>query len=138
MAIYVSNLMTHLEEFQGRDFETVYKKEPFKLLFHDTTKLRIRLPDRDISVPLCILLIGIVELLAHKKFSRDICVQRVGKEWGYSLVARLLLECEDVTIDPQSYYLELIRIPKRKNGQGSVKRPESATVAVNPNGNGCK
>ena len=131
--------MEKLETFHGREFKTVFRQSPFKLLFHDTTKLRIRLHDRDISVPISILLLGIAQLLARKEFSKEMCILLLGKEWGYPFVARLLLECDDVTLKPNAKGLILSRIKAKRSQPAPVKAPEEVTVAVNPaNGNGRK
>ena len=139
MTLTVANFIDKLETFHGRELKTVFQQVPFTLLFHDTTKLRIRLPERDISVPISILLLGITQLLARKEFSRDLCILLLGKEWGYPFVARLLLECDDVTLKPNVNGLVLSRIKLKRSQPAPVKAPEEYTVAMNPaNGNGRK
>ena len=73
MTLYAANFIEHLESFQGREYDALFRGDKFRFLFHDTTKLRIRLPDRDISIPLSMLLISINQLLARKKVSKEIC-----------------------------------------------------------------
>ncbi len=136
MTLYAANFIEHIESFQGREFESLGRVEKFKFLFLDTTKLRIRLPNRDVSVPLSVLLLGINQLLARKKFSKEICERLIGKYWGYSLIARMLLECEDVALDPDGRGMALIRIPKNSKVKEQIAPPDKQTVAVNPNGNG--
>jgi hypothetical protein len=136
MSLTVASLMQNLDTLQGRDFETVYKKRHFKLLFHDTVKLRIRLEHRDISVPLSILLLGIAQLLARKEFSRQMCIELLGKEWGYGYIARMLLECEDVCLKPDCQELVLSRVRPVNGKNGPVKPPPNGNSAKNPNPNG--
>jgi len=136
MPLYVSNFLDHLESLHGREFETVFQKKKFTLLFHDTTKLRFRIEHRDISVPLSILLLAILRLITHKCFDGETSIHLLGKDWGYGYIAKMLLECDDVELDPEIRGLALVRIPKRKNGSAPLKRPEIPSVAVNPNGNG--
>ena len=123
MSLTVATLMQNLQSFQGRDFETVFRKRRFKLLFHDTVKLRLRLENRDISVPLSILLLGIAQLLARKEFSRQMCVEILGKEWGYPFVARMLLECDDVCLKPNAGALVLSRVRLTNRKRLPVKPP---------------
>jgi len=132
MSLTVATLLKHLDTLNGRDFETVYRKRPFKLLFHDTVKLRIRIESRDLSVPLSILLLGIVQLLARREFSRQMCVELLGKEWGYDFVARMLLECEDVCLKAGTHDLVLIRIRQADRSKALVKPPPNGTRAQNP------
>jgi hypothetical protein len=137
MAITVVNFLKHLESLHGCEFKTVYGQKPFILLFHDMTKLRIRLPDRDLSVPISVLLFGIIQLLTRKEFSRDICAEILGRDWGFPFVARLLLECDDVCIKADESKLVLSRIKLKAEHPLPVKPPEPCTTAVNPgNGNG--
>jgi len=133
MPLYLADFLDNLEQFHGREFETVFQKKKFKLLFHDTTKLRFRLEHRDISVPLSILLLAILRLITHKCFDSETSIYLLGKDWGYGYIARMLLECDDVELDPEIRGLALVRIPKTSNGHGTVKRPEKPFVAVNPN-----
>ena len=132
MTLTVANFMQNLESFRGRDFQTVVQQRPFTLLFHDTTKLRIRIEDRDLSVPISILLLGISQLLARREYSKEMCVQLLGKEWGYSFVARMLLECDDVCLKPGEKRLVLTRIRLNRPRPAPVKAPLFATVATNP------
>jgi hypothetical protein len=124
--------MQDIEMFHGRDFTTVFQQRPFKLLFHDTVKLRIRLEDRDISVPISILLLGVVQLLSRKEFSRDMCLRLLGKEWGYQFVARMLLECDDVCLKPNAKGLILSRIRLKTSPPAPVKPPPNGNHAANP------
>jgi len=127
-------MMQNLESLHGRELETVYRRDPFKLLFHDTVKLRIRLPSRDISVPISILLLGISQLIARREFTREMCITLLGKEWGYGLIARLLLECDDVCLKAGSRDLDLIRIRPAKRVAVAPKPPPNGNRAKNPNG----
>jgi hypothetical protein len=127
-------MMQNLETLYNRELETVYRRDRFRLLFHDTVKLRIRLPNQDISVPLSILLLGISQLLARREFSREMCLTLLGKEWGYGLVARLLLECEDVCLKAGTRDLVLLRMRSRKRVNMPIKPPPNGNHAKNPNG----
>jgi hypothetical protein len=129
-------MMQNLQSLYGRELETVYRKDPFKLLFHDTVKLRIRLPQRDVSIPLSILLLGISQLLARREFSKQMCVELLGKEWGYALVARMLLECDDVCLKAECRDLVLTRIRVQNDRKASLKPPRNGNRAVNPKSNG--
>jgi len=134
MSFNVANMMQNLESLYGRELETVYRRDRFKLLFHDTVKLRIRLPNQDISIPLSILLLGISQLLARREYSREMCLTLLGKEWGYGLVARLLLECDDVCLKAGTRDLVLLRIRSPKRVNTPVKPPPNGNHAKNPNG----
>lgn len=132
MCPVTANLMQNLETYHGRDFKTVFKEKPFKLLFHDTTKLRIRLEDRDLSIPISILLLGISQLLARREFSRGMCLELLGKEWGYQYVARLLLECDDVCLKADTRELALVRVRRNGYANNPVNAPPNGCRAVNP------
>jgi hypothetical protein len=127
--LLVRDFMQNLESFYGRKFEIEFQKKPFMLLFHDTTKLRFRLESRDISVPISILLLGIMLLVTKKEFSRSMCQNLLGKEWGFVLVARLLMECDDVRQRPchGDFVIERIKIEKEK--PAPVRSPEVVTCA---------
>lgn len=129
MSLRVRNFIQNLDSFHGREFETIFQKKPFTLLFHDSVKLRFRLESRDISVPLSILLLGITLLLTKKEFSRSECVKLLGKEWGFPHVAAMLLECEDVRVKPVygDFVIERVKIEKER--AAPVRRPEVVTCA---------
>ena len=135
MALTVSDLMQNLNTLYNRELRTIVQQKAFTLLFHDTTKLRIRLEDRDISVPISILLFGICQLLTEKEFSREMCKQILGKEWGYGIVARLLLECEDVCLKPGAPGLTLLRVKVERRRLAPVKPPPKEAVAVKQSNN---
>jgi hypothetical protein len=135
MSLTVANFMKHLELFHGKEFRTAYQQKPFTLLFHDSVKLRIRLETHDISVPISILLFGIVQLLVHKEFDREMCNTILNKDWGYPFVCRLLLECDDVCLKPGVNALALNRVKVERHHLAPIKPPIAETVATNP-GNG--
>jgi hypothetical protein len=135
MTLTVANFIQHLETFNGHEFRTVVHQKPFTLLFHDSVKLRIRLETHDISVPISILLFGIVQLLVHKKLESGMCRTILGKDWGFGYIARLLLECDDVVLEPSAYRIILNRIKPEKHRLAPIKPPLAETVATNP-GNG--
>ena len=135
MTLTVANFLQQLETFHGREFRTVFQQRPFTIIFHDTVKLRIRLEDRDISVPISILLFGIAQLLAVKEFDRDMCSNILGKDWGYPFVARLLLECDDVCLKPGATSVALARVRPERRRLAPIRPPVTETVATNP-GNG--
>ena len=135
MTLTVANFIQNLETFDGREFRTIFQQKPFRLIFHDTTKLRIGLEQRDISVPISILLFGIAQLLAVREFDRLMCKQILGKDWGFPFVARLLLECEDVCLKPNTYGTVLTRIKIRRPEFVPIRPLDVGTVARNP-GNG--
>jgi hypothetical protein len=124
--------MQNLDDFRGRDFRTVFSEKPFKILFHDMTKLRIRLEHRDVSIPISILLLGVAQLLARKEFSKQMCFEILGRDWGYPFVVRLLLECDDVCLKSGANKLELVRIPRNVSGKFPVKPPPNGSRAENP------
>jgi len=126
--------MQNLQTFHGRDFETVFMKKPFKLLFHDTVKLRIRLENHDISVPLSVLLFAIVQLLTRKEVTSRMCREILGKDWGFGYVAKILLECEDVCLKPGAESLYLVRVRPANRNNVPVKPPPNGNSARNPNG----
>ncbi len=132
MTLTTATLMQDLESLYGRDFETIVTKRPFIMLFHDSAKLRIRLEERDISVPISILLLGIAMLLAKRKFSKRMSVELLGKDWGFGYIARLLLECEDVCVGSEDRELTLMRVKLSRNGKGRVKPPPNGKAACNP------
>ncbi len=136
MSLTVANLMQNLETFHGRNFETVFQKRPFTLLFHDTTKLRIRLETRDISVPLSILLFSILQLLTKKELTSKMCREILGKDWGFGYIAKILLECDDVCLKPDAGFLYLIRVRPISGKRAPVKPPPNGNHASRSSGNG--
>jgi len=122
MTLKVSSMLESLDSFHGREFETAFSRKKFILLFHDTTKLRIRTEQRDLSVPISILMLGIAQLLARREFNRAMCHEILGKEWGYQFIARLLLECDDVCLKAGVRELALVRV-RRENGRNGKIRP---------------
>jgi len=138
MNISISNFLQNLESLHGREFQTLYQKTPFTLLFHDTTKLRIRLEYRDISVPISILLLGLLQLVSRKKFDKSMCTEILGKDWGFQFVVRLLLECDDVILSSDPGPTTIVRVSKKQTAQESVNfvaPPPKESVAIN-GGNG--
>jgi len=124
--------MQHLETYHGRDFKTVYRQAPFTLLFHDATKLRIRLSDHDVSVPISVLLFSIIQLLTKREISSRTCREVLGKDWGFAYIARILLECDDVCLEPNGSKLVLNRIRRSKGPFEPVKPPPNGCRALNP------
>jgi hypothetical protein len=127
--LLVRDFFQNLESLHGREFETVFQKKPFIFLFHDTTKLRFRLETRDISVPISILLLGIMLLVTKKEFSRSMCEKLLGKEWGFPHIASMLMECDDVRLKPcrGDFVIERVKIEKEK--PAPVRSPEVVTCA---------
>jgi hypothetical protein len=133
----VATFLENLASLEGREFKTIFQEKPFKLVFYDTVKLRIGLPDRDISVPISILLFCMVQLLAVNEVTKKMCTDILGKDWGFAYVARLLLECEDVCMKRGETGMVLTRVPVQKHKFVPIKPPARETVAGNP-GNGHK
>ncbi|HEX9745326.1 MAG TPA: hypothetical protein VGB30_07855 [bacterium] len=132
MNLRLISLLQNLHHLHGQKYFTQYPQRQFEFLFHDTTKLRFRLEDRDISVPISILLLGIIQLISRKHFDKAACTEILGKDWGFQFVARILLECDDVGVG-EGYGFKLVPIAKARSHEYEEFVPPPAAKS-NPNG----